>query len=66
MARANATAVGALEALQAMERGNHLLAQGRAEGVVENLDIPAERVGCGGGVQGKLILLSFHFVQISS
>ncbi len=66
MTRAYTATIRSLEALQAMKRGNHLLAQGRAECVVENLDIPAERVGCGGGVQGKLTLLLFHFVLNSS
>lgn len=63
---ANAATIGALEALQVIKRADHLLAKCRAEGILENLDIAAEGIGCHGGVQGKLSLLLFHFLLISS
>lgn len=62
----NAATIGTLESLQMMKRVDHLLAKCRAEGVIKNLDIAAEGIGCHGGVQGKLGLLLFHFLLISS
>lgn len=59
MSGAYASTIGALKALQIMERADHLLAKRRAERAIKNLNVATERIGFGGGVQGKLRLSRF-------